>query len=254
MKWMRWHDAILEVVQDWEPGKLLDVPSSEGALPARLAEMGFDVVCADLDLSRLGCDLPAVALNLCDPMPFKTASFDYLTFVEGIEHLERPFLCLQELARVVKPGGRMILSTPNVLNLRSRWRFLTAGYHLRFREADPDGVGSKGHILPLTYREYRYLLRRAGFEVVRFTTDVRKRKLWPIHATLKLLNRIYARKHNPLADDVLRPELLEGRTLIIEARRLDDGGAAPNRFAARATQALRDKDPAAGQQERRVQS
>jgi len=58
---------------------------------------------------------------------------------EGIEHLLSPARCLAEFCCVLRPGGRLVLTTANVNNLQSRWRDLIGGRFSGFR---PVGVAA----------------------------------------------------------------------------------------------------------------
>ena len=95
------------------------------------------------------------------PLPFDDAYFDIIVCCEGIEHVFSPFNLFSEFARVLKDGGILVITTPNVQNLYSRWQFLCTGYLFQF---DPFNkiplehgiVGDKGHISPVTYGQLRY--------------------------------------------------------------------------------------------------
>ena len=70
-----------------------------------------------------------------------------------LEHLEDQFLFFREVHRVLRPGGRFVLTTPNVLSLTSRVRTLLAGFPelfgpLPIHGYDPQHVG--GHIHPVS--------------------------------------------------------------------------------------------------------
>ena len=58
---------------------------------------------------------------------------DAMISIEGIEHLENPSLFVRECARVVKPGGLVFLSTPNVDSYRSRRSVHLHGFHKYFK-------------------------------------------------------------------------------------------------------------------------
>ncbi len=103
--------------------------------------------------------------------PFDDASFDVVIFCEVIEHLLiDPLVALAEIKRVLKPGGKLVLSTPNVARLENVAR-LAAGANLY----DPySGYGPYGrHNREFTRHEIVRLLQFAGFDVTdHFTADV----------------------------------------------------------------------------------
>jgi len=80
----------------------------------------------------------AVVADLNRPLPFRDLSLDGASLVEVIEHIVRAEDLLLELSRVIRPGGWLVLTTPNVAHLTYRWRALTGhppkqeGYHYRF--------------------------------------------------------------------------------------------------------------------------
>jgi SAM-dependent methyltransferase len=60
-----------------------------------------------------------------DPFPFPDASFDLILCGEVIEHLGLdPFCMMSEINRVLKPGGQLLLSTPNITATRNFWKML----------------------------------------------------------------------------------------------------------------------------------
>ena len=59
-----------------------------------------------------------------DPLPFEDASLDLVIFASIIEHLYNPHLALEEIARVVKPGGLLLLEAPNAVAFGRRIRTL----------------------------------------------------------------------------------------------------------------------------------
>ncbi len=74
--------------------------------------------------------------------------------LEVIEHVEDQFAFTRELHRILRPGGLAIISTPNVLNLNSRWRNLHSGFATLFDPlllSSTDPVHTSGHINPVSY-------------------------------------------------------------------------------------------------------
>ncbi len=117
-------------------------------------------------------DFPYWNVNLeKDRVPVEDARYDLVLFCEILEHMTHdPLACLVEIRRLLKPGGRLILTTPNVARLENVAR-LALGENLY----DPySGYGPYGrHNREYTQRELHALLVHAGFTVESsFTADV----------------------------------------------------------------------------------
>jgi 2-polyprenyl-3-methyl-5-hydroxy-6-metoxy-1,4-benzoquinol methylase len=109
--------------------RILDAPCGSGALAAALAERGFTAVGADLDTQAGALLGPAFSqVNLNESLPWKEQTFNAVFSTEGIEHLENHFSFLREICRILKPGGILLLTTPNITALRSRVRFFGSGF------------------------------------------------------------------------------------------------------------------------------
>ena len=78
-----------------------------------------------------------------EPLPFADASFDVAVFAEVMEHVRFPQRALGEIARVLRPEGKLIGSVPNAFRLRNRIRFLLG----RPFESDPSHLRSYSHDL-----------------------------------------------------------------------------------------------------------
>jgi SAM-dependent methyltransferase len=106
-----------------------------------------------------------------EPLPFDDDTFDVILLCEVIEHFtEDPLYALLNISRVLKPGGSLILTTPNVARLENVARLL-AGENIY----DPySGYGPYGrHNREYTMEELSRLLIHAGFKIEqRFTSDV----------------------------------------------------------------------------------
>ncbi|MFJ4877096.1 methyltransferase domain-containing protein [Streptomyces sp. NPDC088745] len=118
-------------------------------------------------------ELSAVRGQLTDSgLPFATASADAVLFSEVIEHLVDPDSALDEIRRVLKPGGHLMLSTPNLAAWYNR-ALLLAGVQPVFSEVSLRGIHGRpgrevvGHLRLYTARALRGLLTASGFEVVR---------------------------------------------------------------------------------------
>jgi 2-polyprenyl-3-methyl-5-hydroxy-6-metoxy-1,4-benzoquinol methylase len=69
-------------------------------------------------------------IDLNHPLPYPDASFDVVYSTEVIEHLESHRTFISESARVLRPGGWLVMTTPNLHRLLSRIHFAISGVHL----------------------------------------------------------------------------------------------------------------------------
>ena len=110
-----------------------------------------------------------------DVFPYPDGHFSTVLCCELIEHLfEDPMHLMFEANRILKPGGHLLLTTPNVVALRGIAAVLQ-GYHPGFyhayiRPARPGEETGARHNREYTPREIRKLLEDSGFEVVRLET------------------------------------------------------------------------------------
>jgi SAM-dependent methyltransferase len=146
---------------------VLDAPCGDGGLAAALRQAGYDA--HGVDIGPQPAALPAAAYHHADlnsRLPFGDATFEAALSIEGIEHLEDRYHYLRELHRVVKPGGTLLLTTPNIVGLRSRVRFFGSGFYHRdsrpLREARRDPFH---HIALTTLPDLRYALHTSGFRL-----------------------------------------------------------------------------------------
>lgn len=221
-------------------GDYLDVGSGNGELIDRvMREFSVTVRACDYrdDLMTVGdLHVDVVDLNV-DTLPYPDASFDLATCTEVIEHLEHYRSALREISRVLRVGGVFIVSTPNVLNLRSRLRYLFFGFFNMFgplRLGDDRHHSTHGHINPVSYFYLAHALSAAGFEDISVSADRLQRRSWFSLALLWLPIRVFSalciykerRKYRTL-DDRNEPfvramnstDLLLGRTIIIGCRK-----------------------------------
>lgn len=169
------HANVVRLVQQEVPvgSRLLDIGAGEGALSRRLVEAGYRVEACELFPEMF--NVPGVTCRQVDAtgvLPYEDDSLDAAVAVEVVEHLESHRMLFSEAARVLKPGGRFMFTTPNILSLKSRLRFLLTGYFYSFGPLDAAVDNPvRQHIAPFTLDRYQFLLRRSGLELVSASTD-----------------------------------------------------------------------------------
>jgi SAM-dependent methyltransferase len=196
------HDLIRELLKPYPPGRLLDIPSGPGYFARQAREDGFDAVAAEIDTELHVFDnVMYQTIDMAGEFPFVTESFDYIVSIEGIEHIENQYLFLRECHRILKPGGKLFLTTPNASSLENRFGFLVTGFHdnppLPIR-SDHKNIFME-HLNLIPYHRLEVYLRLAGLKIGLLTT-YRLRKgslvLYPfIYPLAYLRYRSSFRKH-----------------------------------------------------------
>jgi SAM-dependent methyltransferase len=227
--------GYMRIAAEWfaaQPEKLrvLDLPAGNGLLANAIRNMGHEVVCGDINREREDYHY----VDMSRPLPFTADAFDAVLCLEGVEHLVNPVAYIAELSRITRPGGHIVLSTPNVMNFWSRLHFLFTGAYYQFNpaavpELKPNEVADRGHVFPLSYFQLRYLFGEMGVDVAQVIGDKYKRKLlFPLYflllpgvwlATRAMLlqggdRRAQSRNHE-LAAHALSMPLLFSRSLVL---------------------------------------
>ncbi|MBI3344439.1 MAG: class I SAM-dependent methyltransferase [Gammaproteobacteria bacterium] len=223
--------------------KHLDIGAGGGQLIQLMrARLPVESVACDFHIERFGLDgVPMSKVNLNrEPLPYSDTAFDLVTCSEVVEHLENYRSLFREARRVLKPGGLLIISTPNVLNAYSRVRYLVSGFANLFGPLPVKNdklYSTGGHITPIPYFYLAHSLLDADFSDVRLSIDkVQKTSVFWLVPLAPLIGvgwlrflRLEERKYRTITPEnrihVLRHcswPLLVGRTVIVSARKMID--------------------------------
>jgi SAM-dependent methyltransferase len=174
------HATAVEMLELPFNYRIADVPCGAGALTQRLLDQGYtNVLAADINLEDIAVKgkTECARVDLNQPLPFGNGAFDGVFCIECIEHLENPFHLMRELARILRPGGTLILSTPNIMSTNARSKYLTSGhlphfFELACRWEEVKEAGYQGHIMPIPLTLLLYLAYINDLQV----TDMRTNK------------------------------------------------------------------------------
>lgn len=136
----RWRRALVSAVEPAPAQRVLDVATGTGMVAAELlARADCSVVGVDQSPQMLAAararfaavERPRVELveGQAEALPFADASFDALTFTYLLRYVDDPRATMRELARVVRPGGRVAsleFGVPPWPPARAAWRLYTA--------------------------------------------------------------------------------------------------------------------------------
>ncbi|MBT8137110.1 MAG: class I SAM-dependent methyltransferase [Gammaproteobacteria bacterium] len=139
----------LELVPEGDGHSALDVGCREGTQSRWLERHGYHVASIDIEKHYEN----ALIADVNDGLPFADASYDLVWCSEVIEHLQSPEQFVAECERVLKPGGKLILTTPN----SAFWLYPLA----RLFGKTPRDLQHDGHLHFFSLRDIRQLFPAA---------------------------------------------------------------------------------------------
>ncbi|MEU8664281.1 class I SAM-dependent methyltransferase [Actinoplanes philippinensis] len=155
-------DLLASALPSAPSGPILEIGSAAESLLGAVG--GHLRISSDIAFPAL---LEAKGKRLCLdaalPLPLKDNSLAGIVSGELIEHIVDAQEMIEEFFRVIKPGGVLVLTTPNLATLQDRFRFLAGASP---RQVDALHPYLKLHVRPFTAGSLRALLRACGFEVL----------------------------------------------------------------------------------------
>jgi SAM-dependent methyltransferase len=173
---------LLLIEKHVEPrARILEYGAVPLVLTGALAALEYEVRAVDVKPERFAEAITGLGLDVtrCDveteAVPFATDTFDAVLFNELFEHLRiNPVFTLREAHRVLRPGGSLLLSTPNLrsfrgvrnLLLHNQGHAVSEGVYRQYEKLET--LGHMGHVREYTTREVSEFLDRVGFRVDKF--------------------------------------------------------------------------------------
>ena len=237
---------VLELIgdEDFTGRHILDLGAGMGYLSWKLAEhlhergqpaasilTACDLYPENFEYEGVTCEKGDFAHRL----PYEDGAFDLVVCMEVIEHVPNQLHLISEMARIVRPGGRAIVTTPNILNINARLRYLLTGTMPLYDVlpiANQDVVTVSGHIGPIHLYLMHYFAKLAGFEGTSFHIDRAKKGsviaaplFWAASAAAGVVHdRMRASldwwdENRDVARELRAWKTFVGRTTIMDARR-----------------------------------
>ncbi len=213
---------FIDSLPDLTGKTVVDIPCGDGRATFEFLKKGATVRPLDLFPQFMTLeDVQAEYADLMEPLPLEDGSVDYVICQEGIEHVPNQLAVLHEFNRILKPGGTLILTTPNYSHVRARLSrfFLESDYWKRMPPTEIDSIWFSeqqtdklyfGHIFLVGVHRLQTLCTLSGFRVEqRLRTEPGKSSfvlgvlLYPLlFAVTWLCYRLYRNKnsHVPRAD------------------------------------------------------
>jgi SAM-dependent methyltransferase len=182
-----WHRMAIPHLPDLQDKRVLEIGCGRGGFSAHLAERGADLVAADFSPAAVRmatrrlephAGAEAVVADI-EAIPFERGTFDVVISLDTLEHVPHPTLAVAELVRVLRPGGKLILTTNNYVSLIGLGRLVMCLAGKRFTEfgqpinqplkffpsarlmrglgCDVELIDGAGHYLRMPHTEHGYL-------------------------------------------------------------------------------------------------
>lgn len=164
-------DAIIFQSIPDRPCRIFEASAGSAILSRQLKDQGHEVAISNY-YPQGYTDIEEHHADLNKPLALPDASFDVIICREVIEHVESVPHTLREFHRMLKPGGTLILTFPNRLQIRSRFLHLFSGFYRGMKSPiNLDVPFGEAHINLIGYPEMDYFLRKTGYAIDRVTAS-----------------------------------------------------------------------------------
>ncbi len=179
-------------------GDVLEIGTGSGYGVDIVAPMASRFV--TVDKHNADSDDPRYVRAVVPPLPFDDASFDTVISFQVVEHIRKDKDLIREIHRVLRPGGRLIISTPNIkMSLtRNPWhvREYTAAEFARllesnFKSVERFGVFGRANVMEYYENNRRSVARMARWDVLGMRNWLPR---WALKLPYDVLNRINRRR------------------------------------------------------------
>jgi len=159
------HAQILKWIEQERPAEVLEFGTATGYLSAEMSKLGCSVTGVEQDK-----DMAEIARPHCREMVVgdienldfgKLGQYDAVVFGDVLEHLRNPREILQRVSSLLKPGGKVLMSLPNVANIWVRLNLLFGRFNY-----SRVGILDETHLRFFTLQTMKQLADDSGFDVI----------------------------------------------------------------------------------------
>jgi 2-polyprenyl-3-methyl-5-hydroxy-6-metoxy-1,4-benzoquinol methylase len=134
------YSLVVRLLKDHRPsGKLLEYGAGTGSLIKSLITSGYSGRITGVDILARPAGLPTtvnwIQCDLNNSIPVESGSIDLVISTEVIEHLENPRAVFREWFRILRPIGKLIVTTPNQESIRSLFSLVGRGHFIAFLDS-----------------------------------------------------------------------------------------------------------------------
>jgi len=191
------------------PGRLLEIGCGDGKFLDRMKGCGWTVEGVDFDAQAARAAMEnfgiEVKVGRLEEMRYPDDSFDAVTLQHVIEHVFDPVATMREVFRILKPGGTVVVLTPNAGSLGQR----TFGTNWR-------GLEPPRHIQLFTPGTLDFVARKAGLETVRVYSTA-------VHAWIILSASMLLAENFPISSKVSVGMIFRALVMHYREARLNTG-------------------------------
>lgn len=211
----RFYPFFKKIAKNDRSLKILDAAAGHGAFTKKLFEEGYDISACDLFPEYFYFDkIKCLKSDLTHSFPYENSMFDIIIAMEVMEHINDHEVFFKECNRILKDNGKILISTPNILSLKSRIRFLFSGFFYSFKPLELKNYDGLQHVSSVTVDQYNYMGIKYGFKPLEYGIDKEQTTskillfLYPFLGLYSRVKKLKGNMHNTY-------KLLVGRVLFL---------------------------------------